>query len=219
MAVVHNLTFHGLGPRPEHLSGGEAAVWLGYEGFTAVLDEIAGRRDVRLTFDDGNRSDVELALPELRRRGLRATFFLVAGRLGDPSYLGADDVSGLVAAGMEIGSHGMRHRPWRRLDDDELAVELIDARRVLEEAAGGPVMAASCPMGAYDRRVLARARAAGFRRLFTSDRGPARSDAWLQPRSSLHRDDPVVELRRALAPMRVLTRGELAARRAIKRWR
>jgi len=35
---------------------------------------------VQLSFDDGNRSDVGIALPALLERELSATFFVVAGR-------------------------------------------------------------------------------------------------------------------------------------------
>jgi len=83
------------------------------------------RPDVRIFFDDSNRSDVDIALPALLERGMRATFFVLAGRLDDPAHLDDSDLRRLVAAGMGIGSHGMRHRDWRRLDDAELDDELV----------------------------------------------------------------------------------------------
>jgi hypothetical protein len=41
-------------------------VWVSRERLDAVLDSVAGRDDVRITFDDGNASDVVHALPALR---------------------------------------------------------------------------------------------------------------------------------------------------------
>ena len=110
------LTFHGVGEPPRVLDRGEADVWVSKKRFAALLDAAAERNDVRITFDDGNVSDLEHALPALRARGLEATFFIVAGRIGTPGFVDASGVRQLAAAGMEIGSHGMRHRPWRRLD-------------------------------------------------------------------------------------------------------
>ena len=106
-----NLTFHGIGEPPRALDPGEENVWVAHDRFVALLDSVAGREDVRITFDDGNASDVEQALPALVDRELDATFFVVAGRLGEPTFLDATGVRELAAAGMGIGCHGMRHRP------------------------------------------------------------------------------------------------------------
>ena len=183
-----NLTFHGIGVPPRPLDEGEADVWITREHFAAVLDAVADRPGVRLTFDDGNASDLEVALPELRRRGLAATFFVVAGRLGAPGFLDEDGVRELAASGMAVGSHGMRHRPWRRLDPETLGEELVEARRRLEDVVGRPVAEAACPFGAYDRRTLRGLRRAGYERVFTSDRGTATRDGWLQARNTIHAD-------------------------------
>ena len=51
-------------------------------------------------------SDFVYGLPALLDRGLTATFFVVAGRLGEPGFLSENDVRTLVSAGMTIGCHG-----------------------------------------------------------------------------------------------------------------
>jgi peptidoglycan/xylan/chitin deacetylase (PgdA/CDA1 family) len=92
-----NLTFHGIGRTERNLEPGEELLWLDEEEFASALDAIVGRGDVRITFDDGNASDVEHALPQLRQRGLTATFFVVAGRLGAPGFLDATGIRALAA--------------------------------------------------------------------------------------------------------------------------
>ena len=84
-----NLTFHGIGEPPRALDPGEENVWVAHDRFVALLDSVVGRDDVRITFDDGNASDVEHALPALVDRELDATFFVVAGRLGEPTFVDA----------------------------------------------------------------------------------------------------------------------------------
>jgi peptidoglycan/xylan/chitin deacetylase (PgdA/CDA1 family) len=215
-----NLTFHGIGDPGRPLDPGEDAVWVGRRPFVAMLDAAAGRSEVRITFDDGNASDLEHALPALRRRGLRATFFVVAGRLGAPGFLDASGVAALAGAGMTIGCHGMRHRPWRRLDEPALREELVDARRVLEDVVGRPVTAAACPFGAYDRRALGALRRYGYTRVYTSDRGAANADDWLQARTTVGPADDVAALDRIAAVDG--GRGAALCRRAklaAKRWR
>jgi len=215
-----NLTFHGVGDPPRRLEPGEAGVWVGRRAFAAVLDAAAGRDDVHVTFDDGNASDLEHALPALAERGLRATFFVVAGRLGTPGFLDAAGVRALADAGMKIGCHGMRHRPWRTLDDGALREELLDARHRLEEVVQRRVAAAGCPFGSYDRRVLARLREHGYERVYTSDRGTTHADAWLQARNTVGPADDAGLLDAIAAAdgraHRALTRR---AKLAAKRWR
>jgi peptidoglycan/xylan/chitin deacetylase (PgdA/CDA1 family) len=116
---------------------------------------------VALTFDDGFESVVREAAPLLLERGLRATVFCVAGRLGGTNnwptarpgapnvkLARAADLSKLADAGFEIGAHGMDHAPLDTSDSDEIRREICDARAVLEEAVGGPVRSFAYPYGA-----------------------------------------------------------------------
>jgi peptidoglycan/xylan/chitin deacetylase (PgdA/CDA1 family) len=185
---VINLTVHGVGPPPRRLDPGEDVTWVTVEQFEQVLDAVVGRRDVRITFDDGNASDVEIALPRLLERGLTAEFFVLAGLLGQPGRLDADGVRELVKSGMTVGSHGWAHRDWRRIDTAQAVEELADAHRVLAELTGRNVTRVAIPFGSYDRHVLRRLRRAGVNRAYTSDGGRARPDAWLQARTSLRHD-------------------------------
>jgi peptidoglycan/xylan/chitin deacetylase (PgdA/CDA1 family) len=180
-----NVTVHGIGPAPRQLDPGEDETWVSVEQFEQVLDAVTERDDVRLMFDDGNASDVDIALPRLVERGLRGKFFVLAGLLGEPGRLDADGVRRLVDAGMSIGSHGWAHRDWRRIDARQAKEEIVDAQRVLAELSGQPVAEVAIPFGSYDRHVLRRLRHAKVARAYTSDGGPARSQAWLQPRNSV----------------------------------
>jgi peptidoglycan/xylan/chitin deacetylase (PgdA/CDA1 family) len=212
-----NLTFHGIGVPRRSLHEGEDTVWVSAGRFASVLDAVVGRDDVRITFDDGNVSDFELALPALRERGLTATFFVIAERLDVPEFLAPADLRTLADEGMTIGCHGMRHRHWRTLDHAGLREELIDAKRALESAVGRPVTAAACPFGSYGRHSLRALQLAGYSRVYTSDRGFARDGQWLQARTTITEHDP-------LEPILVPESSSYAAVRrrvklAAKRWR
>jgi peptidoglycan/xylan/chitin deacetylase (PgdA/CDA1 family) len=217
---IVNLTFHGLGEPPRALQPGERGVWLSVEQFTAILDRIITRPEVRLSFDDGNVSDLLYALPNLVDRGAQATFFLVVDFVGRPGFLDRDGIAELVGAGMSIGLHGLSHRSWRSADDDELGDELVTARARLEEIAGQPIVDASCPFGAYDRRVLRRLRHERFAHVFTSDGGCSRHGDWLQARTSLGPADDASCVERILEHDSSLLRRSLDdGKRLVKRWR
>ena len=86
---------------------------------------------------------------------------------------------------MEIGSHGMHHCDWRKLDSMMLHVEIDAARRRIEDLCGSAVTRVGIPFGSYDRHVLKQLRAERLDCVCTSDGGLAQSDAWLKPRQTI----------------------------------
>jgi peptidoglycan/xylan/chitin deacetylase (PgdA/CDA1 family) len=218
--IVINICFHGVGTPQREMEPGEDVYWVGTDQFHRILDEVREWPSVRLSFDDGNASDAEIALPALVERGLTADFFVLAGRLGAPGSLDEQAVRELNRHGMHIGTHGMRHRSWRHMDPETTHEELAAARDRLAEVAGTPVDAAACPLGRYDRRVLTELRRLGYRRVYTSDRRKARAQAWLQPRFSVRRDDTPESVRTAaLATPPLARRLRSTAVGVVKRWR
>lgn len=197
--MVTNICFHGIGRPARALEAGESAYWIGVDSFHWFLDELAGRDDVAISFDDGNLSDVVVGLPALLERGQTATFFALAGRLGQPGSLADADLRQLRSRGMTIGSHGMRHIPWRGLSLQARQEEFVRARELLAEASSGPVQDAALPLGRYDRGVLRGLRDLGYRHVFSSDRLPARQGGWFQPRYSVGSSDTLATVRHILA--------------------
>ncbi|MGN6153244.1 MAG: polysaccharide deacetylase family protein, partial [Lysobacteraceae bacterium] len=68
--------------------------------------------------------------------------------------------------GMEIGSHGVRHRMLAKMPREDMRAELDASRDAIERGTGVAPLAVSYPVGgadAYDAAVLGAARAAGYR--------------------------------------------------------
>jgi peptidoglycan/xylan/chitin deacetylase (PgdA/CDA1 family) len=190
------LNFHGVGPIPREIDGGERNCWLDQDTFDAVLDLAQGQSQVRLTFDDGNASDAEVVLPALLRRGLSATFFICSGRLDQSTFLSQVQVRELQAHGMGIGSHGITHLSWRQLSPELLWDELAGSRQVLERVCGRPVDTAACPFGDYDRTVLKGLRRAGYHVVYTSDGGASAENHWLRARTTVTQSMPLGDVQR-----------------------
>lgn len=217
---VVNVCFHGIGTPQRELEPGEEPYWVSESAFHAILDELATWPDVRISFDDGNASDVEIGLPALVDRGLKAQFFLLAGRLDQPGSVSSDGVRELRAHGMTVGSHGMWHRSWRGMTPQEQVEEFVTARDQLAEVAKAPVTLAACPLGRYDRQVLGALRRYGYTTVYTSDRRSARADSWLQPRYSVRTGDTPGGLRTAIRTAPPLARRlRASAVGVVKRWR
>ncbi|MFT3868873.1 MAG: polysaccharide deacetylase family protein [Nibricoccus sp.] len=214
------LNFHGVGPVTREIDAGEFNCWLDQGFFETVLNLVRGQSHIQLTFDDGNVSDLELALPALQKRGLKATFFICSGRLDQSTFLKPNQVIELQIAGMEIGSHGINHVPWRRTTADELHKELAQSKETLEHVCGKSIQSAACPFGSYDRRVLSGLRQAGYQKVFTSDGGTASPRQWLQARTTITRSMSLDAIRKLVQKGPGLrTQMLINARKFIKRLR
>lgn len=192
------LIFHGLGDPQRNLEPGEAPFWISVARFEAILDRILALPDpgaVRISFDDGNISDLSIALPRLLARGLTADFFVLTGRLDQPGSLSRGDLTALAQAGMRIGSHGIDHLNLRHCPADQLAREVTLSRQVLTQALGQPIREFSIPFGAYNAPVLAAIRSAGYDAAWTSDRGTMAENVFLRPRTSVRAgmDDAAID--------------------------
>lgn len=131
-----------------------------------------GRGWVGLTFDDGYADFLAYALPVLQAHGFTATVFPIAGLLGGDNawdekgprkpLMTAELVREAASAGMEIGSHGLRHVSLVSASDEELEAEAVESRRILQEVSGQDVGGFCYPYGHVDGRVVDRVRAAGY---------------------------------------------------------
>jgi peptidoglycan/xylan/chitin deacetylase (PgdA/CDA1 family) len=132
------------------------------------------KRPVVITFDDGFQGCAEHAVPVLRARGFTATFYLVAGLMGETSrwlrselgmelpLMSWDTARSLAAGGFHWGAHTLSHPRLAGLDAPRCRAELGDARRRLEDELGGPVVHLAYPYGSFDRAVQTMAAEAGY---------------------------------------------------------
>ncbi len=185
------LNFHGLGKPHTNVKADEARYWCPEDEYKRFLDAVVELRvklkqtaEFRITFDDGNQSDVSIGVPALVERGLDATFFICSERLKDPVYLSRADLADMRAQGMQIGCHGATHIPLRGLDDETLQTETVDARAKLSAAIGDEISSFAIPFGSYDRRVMAALKT--FQEVHTSDGQVSRAGERIVTRHSYH---------------------------------
>src|SRR5215467_8369028 len=62
-----------------------------------------------LTFDDGYEDAYRFAFPILQAHGFNGTFYIITGVVGWKGYLNWIQVRGMLANGMQIGSHTIHH--------------------------------------------------------------------------------------------------------------
>ncbi|MEP6939074.1 MAG: polysaccharide deacetylase family protein [Rudaea sp.] len=185
------LMYHGLHATAQSRGRFESVYSVAPEEFSAQLDWLlqAGYRSMRLddlqangpetkpvviTFDDGDVSNVEVALPLLRERGMVAEFFVTSDFIDCAGMLTRADVRALSDAGMGVQSHGQSHRYLEDLDAGALADELGNSKRLIEELTGRIVDALALPGGRGGERERQDALRQGYRYLFNSAPGSNR---------------------------------------------
>jgi len=107
---------------------------------------------VVVSMDDGPVQDRRL-VELLQRHGIRGTFHLNSGRLGQPNYLSADEVAS-VYADHEISTHSVSHPYLDSLPRSEVVTEIGDDRAALSRISGRDVRGHAYPFGAYNAEVI-----------------------------------------------------------------
>ena len=130
------------------------------------------RRPIVISFDDGYRSNLEIAAPILRRYGFTATIFVVAGLLGATNewdlgerqepLLSASDVQALHAQGFEIQSHTLTHQHLTAISRDHAMHELRESRSRLESIIDDQVSVIAYPWGESNDETRRMCEAAGY---------------------------------------------------------
>lgn len=161
-----------------------------------------GGKPVALTFDDCPAALLDFAVPELLRRGMMATFFALAGKLGGcnewdagqapaVALMSVSDLQGLAASGFEIGSHGLNHLHLRACPPETVAVEMSESRQRLQAITGHRVEFFAYPFGEYPDGYAEQCRAAGYRgavSIFSAARTVA-TDRYRMRRILIHEGD------------------------------
>ncbi len=132
------------------------------------LNSALAPRAVVITFDDGDISNLEIALPRLLEHDMRAEFFVTADFVGQLGRLSVTDLRTLVAAGMSVQSHALTHRYLDELSVAELETELRDSKRRIEDITQVRVTALALPGGRGGAREFELARRIGYEQVLGS---------------------------------------------------
>lgn len=133
------------------------------------------RKPIVLTFDDGYRSHVDVALGELQRRGWPGVLYLEVAAMKKPGAEGISraGVRELIDAGWELGAHTMTHPDLTTSTAADLHEEVAGSRKLLRRMFGVAVDAFCYPAGQYDDAVIAEVERAGYVSATTVEEGLA----------------------------------------------
>ena len=100
-----------------------------------------------ITFDDGYEDNYQNAFPILEAHGFTATFYVIAGRIGQDKFMTPFEIARLARNGFDIGNHSYSHRDLGRLSPTELAREFRGASAIIANITGAWPKSFAYPMG------------------------------------------------------------------------
>ncbi|MDX6279329.1 MAG: hypothetical protein QOH03_400, partial [Kribbellaceae bacterium] len=146
-----------------------AAFALAAGSLVAIIQPAAAATNtiVSLTFDDGQSSQIG-TLPMLQSRGMRGTYYINSGWVGDSDYyMTWPQIHALANAGNEIGSHTVHHTVLTRVNQTTATHEVCDDRaNIVAQGFPAPVSFAY-PEAEYNTTAKQVVQSCGF----TSARG------------------------------------------------
>jgi peptidoglycan/xylan/chitin deacetylase (PgdA/CDA1 family) len=126
------------------------------------------KKEIIITFDDGNVSDYTIALPLLKNYGLNAAFFVTVSRISTKNYVDWAQLKEMIGNGMSIQSHSLTHSFLSELNRINLYKELFESKNDLQFKLNVPVDFISLPGGFCSKAVLKMAEEVGYRGICNS---------------------------------------------------
>ncbi len=120
----------------------------------------AGRQAaVSLTYDDGTLCHYTEVAPELEKRGLRGTFWIVASNIGtdvpDYPYMTWEQVATLSKHGHEVSNHSWSHPDLTKLTPEQVRLEIEKCDSAILQATGQKPISFCYPYNAMSDTVVA----------------------------------------------------------------
>lgn len=133
----------------------------------------------------GGRMNVLVGL--FNQHGIKGSFHLNSGLLGEGDRIRADEVSALYR-GHEVSVHTRSHPTLARCPQELVVEEIMEDRRVLEGLVRQPVRGMSYPNGSYTQEIKALLPHLGieYARTVQSTGGFALPEDWLEWQATCH---------------------------------
>jgi len=189
----------------------------GYQFYTLrdLQRQPESHRKIAITFDDGYQDVYQNAFPILKEYQIPATVFVISSYLGKENrwdtnlgilrfqHLDQNELKQLLAAGWEIGSHGLDHNCLLGHTADAVRHQLAESKRILEHTLGCKIHYFAAPFGRISPRIVQIAKQVGYQGIcgfYPWAYYGHRKSHYQVPRLAVYYFDSLKALERKLAP-------------------
>lgn len=117
-------------------------------GFDQLDDCSQFKKPIIITFDDGYSDNYYNAYPILKKYNIKATLFMISGKIGIDPYLSADQIRSMQDI-FSFQSHTVNHKRLDKLSAIEARYEFEKSQKDLSAVTNKPVYVLSYPNGKF----------------------------------------------------------------------
>ena len=151
---------------------------LSIEDFILIIKngEKFPEKSILLTFDDGYSGISNYIIEELKKREMKATFFIISNMLGVFStryaHITEKQLKEIADNKLfSIGSHTLSHSHLLELNEKDLEDEIKGSKEILEKSTGKKVLAFAYPYGEYNKKIIDKVFASNYEAAFAVQNG------------------------------------------------
>ena len=145
-----------------------------------------------ITFDDGYKSQINVASKMLNEFGYSAIFFVTTRFIqnGNNKYMSWSDIRELISRGFEVGLHSHNHNILSRLSLEDLREDIKECKNIFERNTGFVPYMYALPYGkknSFSDIIINELKENGFTFIFTQINGPIvlKTDCYSIPRNNV----------------------------------
>ena len=142
---------------------------LSFEGFINIMDSglnfmpidsyVTGcRKDMykcAITFDDGLKDVYAVAYPELCKRNIPFTIFIIVDFLDKEGYITTQELIEMSRNPLvTVASHGMTHAVLKGMSIEQQKYEILESKKVIEKLISKEVRCFAFSHGMYDKNTI-----------------------------------------------------------------
>ena len=150
--------------------------------FNEYLDAVNNKKElpekpILITFDDGYLNNFTVGYPILKETGMKATIFIVTGRMGlqgavtYPHFTWQQALEMEKSGYIDIQSHTQYHSHLPMISNSNLTLELRKSKFIIEKNLGKKVNILAYPYGEWNENVINSAKKAGYDACVLADPG------------------------------------------------
>ena len=119
-------------------------------------------KPIMLTFDDTRADQYNTAIPEMKKYGFKAVFFIMTVSIGRPNYMTKAQIKELSDAGNVVGSHTYDHQNVKKLKGEDWVKQIEKPTKTLEDITGKDIKYFAYPFGLWNKEAFPELKKRGF---------------------------------------------------------